>query len=799
MNPSGQDFLASAPLPARGRPVAIVWIFAGIVVLLLGLTVYSSHLLSAGRAFVEAESTWAKAQRDVTFHLTRYAIEPNEADFAEYERAMAVLDGDRQARLEFFKPQPDMEVVRRGLLAGGVHPAEIDALVGLYDQLQGFGPMDYVVSLWQRSDPLVDELKKVAARLHAAPPGTIDAAREVRYIQRLDGTLKTLERDFAQTLGEIQRTAQSMLGTGILIITGVLLIGAITVSRRFLAQNEKLQQTLADSESQLRHLVEAAPMPLIIMRAGDQRLMYANERALEQFALNVDTAQERSLSDFHAEPERRAALSAALARHGSVRDFEVRLRDAGGREFWVSLSAQPMRYGGSVCLLVALADIDERKRVQEDMRRRAMHDPLTGLPNREMFLESLERAIAKARRRTSRFSVLFIDLDRFKEVNDTMGHHAGDLLLKALAQRLTTAVRQSDLVARLAGDEFVILIEEHGGPEEAMIVAQKALEMLQRPVPIEGREAEVSGSIGIASYPEDGADVETLMRNADAAMYQAKERGRHNFQFYSADLNQLSRHRIEQEKRVRGALDRDELFLEYQPEFDLASGRVTAVEALLRWRDPVSGIVMPAVLMPLAEETGTLPALGNWVLQRALSDLRSWEREGLETKLAINLSARQLQQADLADEVQRALAHHDVAPRRLRVEVSEPALMQESDSIHRSVRALEKLGVEVAIDDFGVGYSALGLVRGLPVQIVKIDRALVSTCPNRKECAAIVQAAVAMAHLLGMRVVAEGVETEEQRRFVMSLGCDGAQGYLFCRPIESRRVPRLADIRPVVA
>ena len=777
-----ETFLPAGPISRAGRPVFIVWLFVGIVICLLGLTVYSAQLLSAGRALVGLENAWAKAQKDALFYLTRFATHGAEEDVKSFDKAIAILDAERQARHELRKADPDITIVRRGLVGAGVHPAEVEGLTNLYGRMSGFEPMEYVLAQWNRSDRLMDELLAVGNRMRATA-GNIDPAEAsalIKRIHRINTSLAPLEDDLSQTLAEIQRTAQSMLTSGILIITGVLLIGGITLSRRFLLQNERLQQTLAESESQLRHLVEAAPLPLLIVRAGDQKLLYANERALEQFALNFDSARERSLVDFHVEAESRSKLAEAVSRHGSVRDYEVHLKDLNGREFWLLLSAQPMRYAGAVCLLVALANIDDRKRMQDDMRRKAMHDTLTGLPNRAMFMESLERAVHKSRRRAVRFSVLFIDLDRFKEVNDTMGHHAGDILLKAVSERLMAAVRQSDLVARLGGDEFVVLIEEHGGAEEVMIVAQKVLEMLQKPVAIDWREAAVSGSIGIASYPEDGTDLESLVKNADAAMYQAKERGRNNFQFFSHELNLMSHRRSEQEKRVRGALDRNEFFVEYQPEVDIDSGRIVAVEALVRWRDPATGVVNPGDFLPLAEETGAANAIGAWVLDTALADLVTWRDD---IKLSVNLSARQLQHGELAEEVGKLLAAHGVPAARLRLEVTEPTLMLDNETAQRSMHALKALGVQMAIDNFGTGNASLGLLRGLPVQLVKIDRSLVSACATQLECAAIVQAAASMSKVLGLRVIAEGVETEEQRALMQKLGCEGMQGYLVSRPL----------------
>jgi diguanylate cyclase (GGDEF)-like protein/PAS domain S-box-containing protein len=739
----------SLPLPRVARPVLIVWLFVAIVLCLAGLTLYGSRLVSAGRTYLAVESERAKAEKDAVYHLVRFATDGNEDDFVAFERAMAKIEKAKG--------------LRRLPVAG-------------------FASAERVTRLSGSADALVAQMPDIAAKVRT---GSVEGFDAINRVHRLNLRLAPLEDELAAEVDAILGTVHSALASGILVITALLLVAGILASRRFLAQNDRLQQTLAESENQLRHMVEAAPLPLLIVRATDKRLLYVNERALEQFGLDVDGALSRTFEDFHVDPATRARLAEAISRHGTVRDFEVQLRDAKGREFWALLSAQPLRFLGVVCLLIALADIDERKRLQDDMRRKAMHDPLTGLPNRAMFMESLERAIAKARRRSSRFSVCFIDLDRFKEVNDTMGHPAGDALLLEVSKRLIAAVRQSDLVARLAGDEFVVLVEEHGGPEEVMIVAQKVLSALARPVHIDWREAKISGSIGIANFPEDGADLATLVRHADVAMYQAKERGRNNFQFYSEEVNDVSRQRLELDKRLRGALERGELFLEYQPEIDLVSGRPVGVEALVRWRDPVAGVVMPATFLPLAEETGMIVALGEWVLDRGLADLRAWQDEGLDLILSVNLSPRQLQQSDLVNVVELVLARHGVQPTRLRLEITEATLLQEPDVVQRALVGLRALGVEIAIDAFGLGYSALGLMRGLPVNVVKIDKSLVSACPNKRECAAMVQAASALSRGLGMRLVAGGVETEEQRQSVRTLGCDGMQGYFAARPTDA--------------
>ena len=780
-------------MPRPKRMVLIVWLFVAIVLALLTAAIYSVELLSAGRAFVGAEGLWSRAQKDAVFHLTRYTLNGTDADFEQFERAIAVPRGVRHARIELAKPDPDYKVVKEGFLQGRNHPADIEPMITLFRRFRHFGPVEQTVKLWERADGHIEDLVYIAHEIRAAGPNMDPQLRleQVDRIARINATLGNLGEAMSASLGEAQRAAQTVLLAGMLFLAAALLITGIFVSQRFVAQNERLQETLRENEAQLRNMIESAPLPLVIARARDLGLIYANERALQQFALDVDALRGRSLGEFHVDDEGRAGLKDALSRQGSVRDHEVHLQDAGGKQFWMLMSAQPIHYTGETCLLATFANIDERKRMQDDMRRKAMHDALTGLPNRAMFLESLDRVLRKARRRGARFSVLFVDLDRFKEVNDTMGHTAGDRMLLAVSERLTKAVRQSDLVARLGGDEFVVLIEEHKGPEEVMIVAQKILALLERPVMLEWREVAISASLGIASFPEDGDDVETLMKHADLAMYQAKERGRNNFQFYSSEFNRLSVERSEIEKRIRAGLERDEFFLQYQPEVDLASGKVVAAEALVRWRTPPAPVVMPPDFLPIAEENGTIIPIGRWVLERALADLRAWRDRGVDITLSINLSARQLQQPELADSVRNALAAHGVAARGLRFEIPETALMVESDASTRTVRALQEAGVEIALDNFGTGYSSLGLVRGFALRVVKIDRSLVSSCPNKRECAALVQAVSAMARNLGLTVIAGGVETEEERRVVATLGCDRAQGNFIGRPVEAARIAEL--------
>jgi diguanylate cyclase (GGDEF)-like protein/PAS domain S-box-containing protein len=776
----------------------IVWIFVGIVVCLLALIVYSVNLLSSGRALVAAESAWSKSEKDAIFHLKRYALDRTEEDYRAFQAALAVPLAMRAARHELAKPDPDFERVRRELIKAGTHPGDVDGMVKLGWRLRNFGHMQEANALWARSDAVIDDLAALGRRLRAEDPDAGEArTRQALYeIDRLHQRIQPYQYRFAESLGEALRVGKDILLFGMLIFSGAMLLIAIGVSRRFVLQSENLQRTMQENETQLRSLIESAPLPLVIVRRGDEQIVYANERALQQFGLTAAQARGRSMREFYADPAERDAVMETIDRTGSIRDREVEMQDRTGRRFWLLFSAQRIRYAGEACLLKALHNIDDRKRMQDDMRHRAMHDTLTNLPNRGMFIESLDRALKKARRRKNRISVLFIDLDRFKVINDTLGHQAGDKLLLAVSERLRASVREADLVARLGGDEFVVLIEDQASPEEVMIVAQKVLLALDRPALIDWREVHISCSIGIASYPDDGEEVDMLVKNADIAMYQAKERGRNNFQFYSADLNKLTLQRFELETRLKGALERSEFFLHYQPEIDLESGRVAGVEALLRWQDPKTGLVMPVDFIPLAEETGTIVAIGRWVIEQALADLKRWRDAGMDLYVSANISVRQFQHHELVNEIFQALQRHSIAPRMLRLEVTETMMMSDPNAAERAFRGLKGLGVELAVDDFGTGFSSLSLVRRFPIHVVKIDRSFVNGCPQNRECVAIVQAVAAMASTLGLRVVAEGVETREQRDVIAALGCDGAQGYFFSRPVLAADIPALVAHPP---
>ena len=419
-----------------------------------------------------------------------------------------------------------------------------------------------------------------------------------------------------------------------------------------------------------------------------------------------------------------------------------------------------------------------------EVEQRAYHDALTGLPNRALLFDRIKIALAHAQRHRHRTAVLFLDLDRFKTINDSLGHSVGDELLKIAAERIRGCLRNEDTLSRFGGDEFVILMPIVARMEDPARVAQKILEAMDSPVTIGGHEMIVTSSIGIAVHPNDGADAETIVKNADAAMYQAKEEGRERFRFYAPAMNERTLEMLELETALRRALQHEELALHYQPLIDVATGSIYGLEALLRWAHPRLGILTPDRFIQTAESTGLIVPIGNWVLHRACQQARAWQRQlSLDLIVSVNLSAKQLLQHDLVDQVRAALSESGLRPRHLELEITETTAMTDVDRTIALLRELKALGVRVSIDDFGTGYSSLSYLKQLPVDTLKLDQAFVReiTLP---EDGAIAKGVIAMAHSLDLKVVAEGVETLGQLEFLRTHSCDRLQGFLFSRPLE---------------
>ncbi|MBI5741110.1 MAG: EAL domain-containing protein [Nitrospirae bacterium] len=446
----------------------------------------------------------------------------------------------------------------------------------------------------------------------------------------------------------------------------------------------------------------------------------------------------------------------------------------------------------------------ERKRSEDDIYRMAYYDILTTLPNRLLFNDRLTQAIALAERHDRLAAMLFLDLDNFKRINDTFGHHMGDDLLKKVAERLRRCMRKgdsltkhgpddpSDTVARLGGDEFTIILCEISRPEDAARVAQRILDALSPQFTLGAYELYVSASIGIAIYPHDGIDADSLLKNADAAMYHAKSEGKKNYQYYRQSMNASALERLTMENHLRKALEREEFVLYYQPQLDMKTGEIVGLEALIRWRQAGNKLIPPGEFIPIAEETGLIIPMSNWILHTACTQRKEWHAAGFpHIPVSINISSQQFQQKNFANTIKKVMEDTDTRPKDIILEITESTLMHNSDAVFTTLYELSKLGLRLSIDDFGTGYSSLSYLKRFPLHAIKIDRSFIKDVNTNPDDAAISKAIISMAHSLKLKVVAEGVETRHQLVFLSEQGCDEIQGFLFSRPVPVEEILKL--------
>jgi len=464
-----------------------------------------------------------------------------------------------------------------------------------------------------------------------------------------------------------------------------------------------------------------------------------------------------------------------------------------------SLSLLKDQSGNPIGIVGINKDITKRKKVEKTLHEQqstlyyqAHHDALTGLPNRVLFFDRLEQGIIKAKRHSEGLALLFIDLDNFKHINDSLGHGTGDSVLKIISKRLERIIRKEDSVARLSGDEFTIIIEEIKKPQDASILAEKILATLNEPIDVDNHKLYVSGSIGISMYPGDATDGRDLLKYADTAMYKAKEEGRNNFQFYSSEMTEFAMQRIVMKTCLKQAIDQTELLIHYQPQINSCTDALVGLEALVRWQHPTKGFLLPAKFIPLAEDTGMIVEVDKWVMRTSMKQVSDWYKEGLKPGvLALNLSIKQLESHDFIELIKESIKAYDFKAEWLELEITEGQMMTKPEEVISRLREINDLGVSISIDDFGTGYSSLSLLKRLPIHRLKIDQSFIQDIPNDEEDVAIVNAIIALATSLNLDLVAEGVETSEQKEFLINNGCINMQGYYFSHPVSAKEMKNI--------
>jgi len=551
-------------------------------------------------------------------------------------------------------------------------------------------------------------------------------------------------------------------------------------------------------EDNLRMLKEAVDCLPIGITLSDVtgKIIYSNPAEADIHGYAPEELVGKEANEFAPQSQRKPLTSDQMNNMGLLNRESVNIRKS-GEVFPVQLTSLAVRSSDGRCLgiVTTCEDITSRKETEKKIHRLAYYDALTGLPNRGMFLDRLHQALAFAHREERSVCLVFLDLDNFKDVNDTYGHDFGDKLLKEVAERLNDTMRESDTLARLGGDEFVVILSSVSNHESTANAAQRIMSVFALPFLIDNRKIFCSVSIGIAVYPDDGTDTESLLKCADTAMYHAKEEGRSQYRFFSAEMNQKIMRRVLLENSLRQGLDRQEFFVNYQPQWDLKTSRMVGVEVLLRWQSLDFGLMAPSDFIALTENSGLIFDLGQWVLRTACIQARDWALAGhRDFKVAVNISGKQLKQPDFLEMIGRVLHESGVAPNALELEFTESVVMEDAEKTIETLRALKKLGVQLSIDNFGTGYSSLNYLKHFPIDRIKIDRSFVADLDSNNNDAALVEAIISMGHSLNRKVLAEGVENSDQLHFLTTLGCDEVQGFYLAMPMTADELSkRLGD------
>jgi diguanylate cyclase (GGDEF)-like protein/PAS domain S-box-containing protein len=576
--------------------------------------------------------------------------------------------------------------------------------------------------------------------------------------------------------GSLPRLQLAMLALG---LTG-LCLGAVVTERK------RVEQAIRESEKRYRLLFERN-LAGVFRTTLPGRVLECNQAAASIFG--YDSPEQvlavPAVNLYYADADREAFLT-KLKSEKSVMNQEMKFRRKNGDSAWVMLNGSLVDDDSGLASIVeaTFVDITERRVAEQRVQSLAYYDALTELPNRILLRDRLSKALANARRQKHKVALLFLDLDRFKIINDSLGHSVGDLLLQAVAARLKNCARDQDTVARLGGDEFLVVLTNVIDIQDAAVAAERFMDTVTTRFVLQGHSLHIGCSLGISIFPEHGADGETLIKNADAAMYNAKERGRNNFQFFTADMNALAVERLTLENGLRLALEKKELFLVYQPQMDVATGKISGLEALLRWQHPDLGLVPPDKFIGIAENSGLIMSIGEWVLRTTCQQARKWQDEGLSAiPIAVNVSAVQFRHEGFCELIRRVLRETGLAPQYLELELTESLLLANADVTLSVLQELKTMGLKLAIDDFGTGYSSFSYLKRFPVSKLKIDRSFVRDVAVNPDDAAITTAIISMAKSLSLKVIAEGVEDEAQISFLRAHHCDEIQGYYFSKPL----------------
>jgi len=776
--------------------VLLVVLFALASTVATTLGVLGLHTLSTFRAYAAAEGRWSREEEAGLIALLRYLDSADEKDHQRFLASQDVPRAFHRALSELDRPSVQPGPAAEALLAARSHPEEVDGMVSVFSHLRNFEDLARGLAVWRQADALGEEVEALGERIRDdVVTRRLDAARRSshqREIELLGSRISETSERFATEVASTTRRFRRRLVATLVVLSVLAIAIAAVVSARVARLLRKRARYLAESGRRYRLLFERN-LAGLYRSTLDGRILECNSALARILGYpSREDVLALNMHELHLDPEDREVTLAALLQQKFLVNYEIGLRRRDGSPVWVLVNESLLEddAGGSI-LEGSLIDITERKRAEEQSHHQAYHDALTDLPNRILFHDRLSLAILHAHRRKQILAVMFIDLDHFKNVNDTLGHSSGDEVLVAVAERLKSCLREEDTVARVGGDEFLVLLSGITRDSDVGAMARKLLKILAEPFTLKTRELFLSASIGVGLYPNDGTDAETLVANVDTAMYRAKEAGRNNFQFFTPHMQEASQERAHLESGLRRALPREEFTLHYQPILEMTSRRVLGVEALVRWNHPERGLLGPKEFIGLAEDVGLIVAIGEWILRRACQEaMRLRAGDFPDLRVAVNLSPRQFQDKDLVWTVQRVLAETGLPPACLDLEITETIAMQNLSLTGEVLGELSRMGIHISMDDFGTGHSSLNYLKHFPIHRLKIDRSFVAGMTRDDRDRSIVAAIISMAHNLSLRVTAEGVEASAQAEMLAALGCDDVQGFLFAPPLPE---PLLAE------
>ena len=773
-----------------------------IVPLLLLLSLISAETLSAVRAFVNGESLWSKSQKEAINSLNLYAISHNERDYQAYLDAISVPLGDRKARLALDQEPPDLDTARQGFTEGRNHPDDIPGLIFLYRAFRHTPLLKRPVAIWLKGDAYIEQLNEAAASLHTKISSGKTDYQELKplleAINRIDSELTPIENEFSYKLAESSRDTKLVIIVLMMVSTLLLLSLGLFFSYRMVRRIAAADLALKESELRLRTIVDTAMDALVEVDAQGAITRWSKQ-AESIFAWSKDEALGRKLHELILPPHSNEMQVDEIKNlHESLPDnrrLEIVALRRDGTQFPAELTLSTVSWGRELESCIFIRDITKRKEAAEKLIQLAHYDIVTNLPNRILFQDRLEQQIMKAKRTSRPLALMFLDVDRFKEINDTLGHHKGDTLLRETAKRLTECVRQTDSVARMGGDEFTIILADLEDLTSVERIAQNILQRIAEPYDLDGELAYVSVSIGITFYPADADTSDTLLKNADQAMYLAKKHGRNRASYFTPAMQQAAQRRMMLANDLHDAVANQQFKVYYQPIVSLSDGNIRKAEALVRWDHPAHGLVGPVDFISIAEETGMIIDIGNWVFDVAVKQAQDWrQRYDPDFQVSINKSPLQFQNGREKDKSwANQIKAGNMPGASIVVEITEGMMMDMNENTRTKLLEFRDAGIQVALDDFGTGYSSLSYLNEFDIDYIKIDRSFVKNLHGDSDQLILCEAIIVMAHKLGIQVVAEGVETIEQRDLLQQAGCDYAQGYLYSPPIPATAFDTLLE------